>query len=545
MAVFATYQLVLSRRVAASGNAWRPEVVYGLHLPPTQMDYRPRAATKVTPLFGAAHIESAPTILADLTLNLESGLAQMLSSDASGRPAVLSGPQRDRAMRQFMQTASERIAQDGWRMEFHADSRDIHVQVVVAGTGFTFSAGGMSRNGGAGVALQFTAVRRLDGPVGLIGSINAAIADVVAQAGVVAGAMAYRLDQAAQVVALPGAAANAANVAAQMRVVADKMLAVVAGTAASVSVPADTLRSARDAAVDITAAFVDAVDLYSAQIWHDLGELADAALAVTAATTNANVLAAQASGGDGTAAFEAFKAAQLSAGNAGAANYANPVQDAALVGLPAEYVGWLPYLVEAGDSLMDIAAATMGDASKWTAIAQLNGIDAWITDLQVGTTIKIPVAWGAIPFAATSQFGDPAAMQTAVEEYLYLVGFAVQAVPDLDGAVDLVVNDDDPRDVVLVTGVQSVVQRYGLLGFRTDLGANPTFPEFGVYLGIGRADNPALRALTRVSATQLLASDPRIVEATVLRDTETVDAVALEFDVRTVNAAFKLAAPGV
>ena len=543
MAGFASYQLVLSRHVTGGHEplGWRPEVIYDLHLPPTDMDYRPRPASVITPLFGAAHIETGPTILADLTISLQSGVAMALASTATGRPAVLSGLARDRAMRAFMQAASERISTDGWRLEFHADTRSLHLQVVPTGTGF-HAGSGMSRVGGATVSLQFTAVAVLDGPVGLIGSIRAAVGDAVAQIGVVAGALAYGLDRAAQIVAIPTSVSGLGSVLAAIRVVTTALQAVVNGTAALLDVPGDTLRAVRDEIEVACDAFVAAGDLAAAQTWHDLGTQSDAALAAIAAASATTTLLGQTTGGSATA-FAVFQSAQLAAGNKGAAQYADPHLDEFPGGLSSDYVGWVPYVVQAGDTLFDIAAAKMGTTDLWVALAKVNGLAPVLTDLQVGTVIKIPVKYNALPWAATPAFATSAAFQAAMVEYLYLVGFAVAAAPGMDGAIDFVIDDDDPRDVRLVTGVEGVAQRYRHIGFRTDLGSNPSFPDFGVWLGVGRPDSPALRALTRLSATQLLSSDPRIVAVDVVRDEQTVDAVDVEFDVRTVDAALQLTAP--
>ena len=518
MAQFSPYQLVLSRRIADSG-AWRPEIVYDLHLPPTSIEYGPRAAHQVTPLFGGVHVESGPSFLGDLTVQLEHGVGFALSSDAQGNPAVLTGLERERALRGFMASANAMLAAGGWRMEFHGEVRDLHVQVVPVPQGqrHQINATDKTRVGGANVSLSFTIVGDLSGPVRVLGGIVDEIRGAQAAMGRVAGAVAGAITLVNEIVSLPGQFAGLITTARrQNEVVAAAFDALATSTSRAHELP-------QQAITDLHALHDSIVDGFIA-----IGRYGDAEL-----FRNLDDQLVQ---GEAIALQMIQKELVGSAGQAGAGSQAG--QAFSMLANLDDYQGWVPYQAQAGESLADLAATAMGSADLWPVLAAANGLSSpWLDDLDCVAALKIPVHAGGVPWGVAA-FADPAALRQALTEWIYKRDFML--VEGEDGRADFAVDEDDPRDVLTITGLPNYCQRYRVLGLKTELGENPTFRDFGVYQGTGEP-NLQPTGLTRESVRALLWSDPRTVGVQVLVDQTTADSATVEFAVQTRDSSARFA----
>ena len=540
MAGFATHQLVLSKSVTDDEGhftAFRPEIVFDLHQPPTSITYRPRPAHEVRPLMGGVHIESGPTFLADLSIKLESGQGFALSSTARGAPALYNGLQREQATRAFLALASSRLAKGGYRLEFHSDSRDLHLHVVPQAPEYTAQTGTISRNGGASISLQFIAVGDLDGPIGVMGMVTDWLNGAQKKFAVVSGTATYYLEVAKQASGIPQQAVGLVRAAVlQVGVVTQRMTEAAQGIRSIFDVPTDIIELAADLCLDATDALVVAGDLANAETWHRISNDMFAAISALKA------LVRQSFGGEGDAASNAgargptidpkFLSGPISIGSVpeSGGDGAFAAHSAAI----GTYTGWTPYAYVPGDTLIDIALGFYGSPNKWMDIAYYNNLVSPFVTLDGGSTIKLPVTSGGIPFGP-SGFETAAAFEKELEEFIYYRDFLVRDRADGSG-IDWVIDESDFRDILTVTGLDNFVQRYDKVVFRTDLGDNPIYPEIGVFLGVGQKNLLSVKTLTRQTAQSQLLADPRTVSVEVLKDVEGVDETRVTFDVRTLSA---------
>ena len=123
--------------------------------------------------------------------------------------------------------------------------------------------------------------------------------------------------------------------------------------------------------------------------------------------------------------------------------------------------GWIPYVIQYGDTLPSIAASQLGDASMWYEIALMNGLAApYISEngypktAKVGDEIMIPAnTTSATPMATPNNKPTPKA----------LFGTDMK-LRETDGSrpgrpmVDLMIDPSSGTDVATIGGVENLVQ---------------------------------------------------------------------------------------
>lgn len=186
------------------------------------------------------------------------------------------------------------------------------------------------------------------------------------------------------------------------------------------------------------------------------------------------------------------------------------------------------YVVRAGDTLQSIAGRQLGDRSRWTEIAEMNGMSG----------------------ADVSPDGAP------------LIGGAILLVPAPDGAditglnpsdlygTDLLITDDgdlailgDNQDVQLRRGSDNL--RQGLrLRLLTVQGGNATFPDHGLPQTIGEAGTTERVAEVAVEAQDQFIADQRIEEVTDIVVDDQGDRIIVEAVLKpVVGKAFDVTVP--
>lgn len=539
------FQLVLSEYQGSGGaEAYKPVVIYQFHAPPTSLSYRPRHASAVTALPGGVHIESGPTIVADASIHITSGLELALSTDEFGAPRMLTGQERADALRYFLSWASERLSWGNYRLEFHAFPRGRHWRIVPKPdtSRFEISNRNASRCGGDEIDLSFIIVGDLAAPITPLQGLHETLTQVSAKVSRVTGWVALKVEACAQLVDVPlSIAAVADRAIREARLVVQGMRDVVGGVKDVTAIPLDLAYDVVGLAADVKSTLLEAGDIFGADYWRGLGEDMTAACAaikkmLTLTPRHSSEAAALGAGG-GVLSEQQYEqiSGALSAEDAAATPNPAKMGFPGLVPRMTSYTGWLPYTVQDSDTLPGIAQKELGSQAFWVDIAILNGLGSvFLGDLTEGMVLQIPVMSGGLPFGQPG-LNDPALLQKMVDEFIYLRDFRVEPVATSGPNVGIgfVVDPDDPRGVLTVTGMQNYVQRFRHIIFRTELGSNPCFPGAGVYLGIGRKKRPSTRGLTRLSAQAQLYADPRTVAVQVVRDEEGADYTDVAFEVKT------------
>ena len=528
------YYFVLARRPGGEAVTWIPESTFVLHLPAHEIDVEARVAHKVRPLLGGAHIDSAPTLLYDVSMSLRSGQGLALGSSASGTPSFGTGRQRALALREWLATVDAKLATGSYRLEFHVDPRNHHLIVVPQSRSFTASSGDGTRNGGENFSLRFTSYGLTDRPDGFLSEVAAFISGAEQRVASVAGTIAAQLAVAQQVLRVPATVAGLLTTTLRtFEAIAAQLPLIVQGTASVASLPASIYAEAIDGASALARVFIDLESYTDAETWNRLAAAAAAAGSATKAMARNSRSVVDASFGlpsnSGATSIAASASANASV-EAPSGAFAYFSSNA------ATYTGWTPYAAVPGESLLDISVKMTGDAKSWVAIAMLNEIGPMVSK---PTTLKIPVIGGGLPWDS-SVGTNPASASAALAELIYFRDFRVTQTPD--GRFDWVIDEDSLRDIRTVTGLDNYVQRYSLV-FRTELEENPTFPAIGVYLGIGQPQENATRGLTGQTARAQLLSDPRTVTVVTVADRDAVDFAEVELLATTPSSAVTLGVP--
>lgn len=512
-------------RAPEHGGAWVPENSFALHLPPMDLEIEPRLAQKVRPLLGGVHVDSAPTALFDVTMTVRTGQGIALGTNASGAPSLGTGRQRSAALREWALVAEDRLASGHHRLELHYDVRGVHMVVVPQGRRISASSGDGTRNGGEAFALRFVAIGLPDVPTSVLGEVAGFVRGAEQRLADAAGIIATYLRLVQQIGSIPADVAGIATTTVRtVATLAAQLPAIIDGTLSVASITTATFVSAIDGATTLVAAFAALERYTEAAYWSALVEQVTAAAAAHKgmsrnARPNLALGAGWASLGnlvDPAALAADDEAPQSSAAGAFAYFAANA----------GAYSGWVPYHAAAGEILMDIAKAKLGTADAWVALAAINELGPVV---DAPATIKIPVFSGGIPWGSQS-VADEAA--TALEEFVYFRD--LRLVVSNDGRFDIDIDRDSLRDVRTITGLPNFAQRYRFV-FRCDLGENPSYPDVGVYHGIGR---PAAetRGLTRQTARAQVLSDPRTVRVLTVADADDGDAASVTLRIETLAA---------
>jgi nucleoid-associated protein YgaU len=532
------YQLVLTRVSEKNGVfQFKPEKIFSLYLAPRAVLYAPRKPHNVTPLMFGAHIDTGIQILADLTISLSTGQQAMLSSDPDGNPVVYTGKERAEALRIFLENASKAIHDRTHRLEFHSDPRNYHFVVVPQVEEHRIESGGISRLGGSDFNLRFVVVGEVRDGVSLFGTVDSFFKDAMRYLKRATGAAALTLSLLKDSLnLLPRVSqATVGSLIDQGRVLLNEVSGVVDAGENLASLPFEISKEYSDFIAEVRAEFAE-----NEVVGDDINRLDEEIDAVMFAQKMATDQSQTAPGGEvtdgitlGQSATEGETATLVSDLEGQGDSLADLVDNAgvnleSLKSDMATYTGWLPLIVQAGQSLMDMAEKVLGDPNLWMDIAAINGL--YDPYQPPGLILKIPTSGGGYPFS----WGDPSELEEFLKELEIRLYYRDVKLEDKGkGGVDWKLNSK-LNDVDTISGRENYAQRYRFVVFKTELGLNPEFPGVGVFLGIGQKRLAETIGLTHISARQQLLLDPRTSSVTTKRAEDTPDGALVEFDVGTV-----------
>jgi len=206
--------------------------------------------------------------------------------------------------------------------------------------------------------------------------------------------------------------------------------------------------------------------------------------------------------------------------------------DSAPVEAGDAYIGTRVYTVREGDTLQGIAQREIGDATRWLDIAALNRLRApyispWAMPDTVtpGDTILIPVAVDARDVSRQ----PPQARDDAARRLL---------------GIDIYLNDRgtweaDPataQDLRIIGGIPNFAQALERIKFRTELGANPIWPQIGILAPIGQPNGAGVPEAVALSVRGVALGDRRTAEITRLEVADVGDGVNVEIDIVPLGA---------
>lgn len=537
-AVKSGYQLVLSKvSVQNGGISYKPEKIFTLYLAPQSVVLSPRKPHAVTPLMFGAHIDSGIQFLADLQIRLSTGQQVELSTDAEGNAALLTGKERTQALNGFLELASASIQAGQHRLEFHSDTRNMHKIIVPLNEEQRIEVGAISRVGGSEFNLAFVVVGEVADGVSLFGSINSFFSGAMKAVKQATGATALTLSLLKDSLnLLPNAAqATLGSLIDQGRVLLDEVDGVVTAGQNLASLPITTTEELANFAEEVRVTFggdeivgdnVNRLGEELDALWFAQQMAVDISSSAPGSEVTDNIVLTQAAT-DGEVADVVANLEGDADSLADKVDNEGVLTPTLATAMPS-YTGWLPYTAGPAESIVAIAEKKMGDSSKWQDIAAINGLSGPFP--KVGSILKIPVFGGGYPFS----WGDAEDLETFLRELEVRLYYRDFKLRDLGSAgVDWELNRT-LDDVATISGRANFAQRYRLVIFRTELGANPEFPGIGVFLGVGRKRLIETIGLTHISARQQLLVDPRTVQVVTKTKQDTADGSLIEFNVETV-----------
>lgn len=215
-------------------------------------------------------------------------------------------------------------------------------------------------------------------------------------------------------------------------------------------------------------------------------------------------------------------------------------QRASLAGIPVPRSLEVTRVIP-GDTLQTIAAAQLGDASRWRELAILNGLSApFISEaglpgtLRPGDEILIPSNLASPEVRGTqATLGVPPSRP--LREQLYGADFGVRDAGNSGLAKFDLVLDPTGTDFAVVSGVNCVVQGIQTR-LATTVGSIPFYPNVGIQAEIGRPNREGVRTLLEADIASQIISDPRVSRArNVVLDTSGADIVGATVDVSLVS----------
>lgn len=537
-AVKSGYQFVLSKVTSQGGGvSYKPEKIFTLYLAPQSVVLAPRKPHAVTPLMFGAHIDSGIQFLSDLQIRLSTGQQAELSTDAEGNAALLTGRERTEALNGFLELASSSIRAGQHRLEFHSDTRNMHLVIVPFNEEQRIEVGAISRVGGSEFSLAFVVVGEAADGVSLFGSVNSFFSGAMKAVKQATGATALTLSLLKDSLnLLPNVAQSTiGSLIDQGRSLLDEVDGVVSASQNLASLPITTTEELADFAEEVRVTFGgDEI------VGDDVNRLGEELDALWFAQQMAADISSSAPGSEVTdsivltqAATDAEVADVVANLEGDADSLADKVDNEgvltpALATAMPSYTGWIPYTTGPAESIVAIATKKMGDSSKWQDIAAINGLTSPFP--KAGSVLKIPVFGGGYPFS----WGDASDLETFLRDLEVRLYYRDFKLRDLGKAgVDWELNRDR-NDVATISGRANFAQRYRLVVFRTEQETNPEFPAVGVFLGVGRKRLAETIGLTHISARQQILVDPRTVLVITRRQEDTADGVLVEFEVETV-----------
>jgi hypothetical protein len=537
-AVKAGYQFVLSKlQKSNAGIAYKPDRIFTLYLAPQAVVVAPRKPHIVTPLMFGAHVDSGLQFIQDLQIRLSTGQQAQLSSDADGNAAILNGKERTQALRRFLENASALIQSGSHRLEFHSDPRLMHFIVVPKTEEQRNEVGAISRLAGSEWNLSFVVIGEVQDGVSLFGAVSDFFGGAVKEIKRATGAVALSLSLLKDGLSLlPNAyQATIGSLIDQGRVLLDEIDGVVNAGRNLASLPRDSTRDLVEFAEEVRITFggdeiigddVRRVGEEMDALWFAEEMAARSSSSAPGSEVVDNIGLTQSASDEDTSTI----IVGLEADDDSLADKVdnNGVLTPSLQSAMSSYTGWLPYTVGPDKTVVEIAEEETGDANNWPDIAAINGLTGPYP--KIGSVLKIPVIGGGYPFS----WGDAEDLETylrELEERLYYRDFKLRDLGP--GGVDWELNRD-LTDVATISGRANYAQRYRLVVFRTEQGANPEFPGVGVFLGVGRKRIADTIGLTHISARQQLLIDPRTESVQTTKLEDTADGSLVEFDVQTV-----------
>lgn len=191
------------------------------------------------------------------------------------------------------------------------------------------------------------------------------------------------------------------------------------------------------------------------------------------------------------------------------------------------YIGTRVYTVREGDTLHSIAQREIGDTSRWVDIAALNRLRApYITPwgmpdtVTPGTTILIPVTVDARDVSRQA----PRATDDADRRTL---GVDIYLTPAGAWAADPATS----QDLRTIGGVPNFAQALERIKFKTELGANPIWPQIGILAPIGQPNGAGVPEAVALSVRGVALGDRRTAEVIRLEVVDLGDGVNVEIDI--------------
>lgn len=174
-----------------------------------------------------------------------------------------------------------------------------------------------------------------------------------------------------------------------------------------------------------------------------------------------------------------------------------------------------------GDTLQEIAAREMGDASRWTDIANINNLlPPYITDDPSQASDRVLLSGGVLLVPARARRG---VQEGASEEEIY--GTALSLV---DGKLGV----DENGRLLMVSGRENLKQAL-MHRVTTEQGELMWHPTYGSLIRalLGGVNGPGAGLLAAQYAAAALRADYRVREVSASRATVTGDVVKVECDV--------------